>query len=426
MSQTTMKIAIKNGRVVDPRHGIDAPRDLFIADGKIAAVLPAGQTPDGFAADRTLDAAGQLVLPGVVDLAARLPGLEPELEAAVAGGVTRLACPPDSDPPMDEPELVERLVRRAQDAGLARVHPVGALTQGLAGEKLAEMAGLAAEGCVAFSQAKRAVRESQSLLRALQYAATFDFPVWCYPQNLSLARGGVAHDGEVAARLGLPGIPVVAETVAIAQIVELCRATGVRIHLTRLSSAAGVALVRTARAQGLPLSADVAVHHLHLTDEDIGFFNNLTRVDPPLRTAADRAALREGLADGTLAAVCSDHTPLADDERQVPFGEATPGVSAVELLLPLTLAWAREAGVPLATAVARLTCDPAALLGVAGGDLGAGAPADVVLFDPEATWTANADTLVSRGRNTPFLGRTVTGRTSATLVGGRLVYARQD
>ncbi len=424
MSQSDMKIAITNGRVIDPKHGVDAPRDLFIANGQIVALLPAGQTPDGFAADRTLNAAGQLVLPGVVDLAARLPGLEPELEAAVAGGVTRLACPPDTDPPMDEPELVERLVRRAQDAGLARVHPVGALTQGLAGEKLAEMAGLAAEGCVAFSQAKRAVRESQSLLRALQYAATFDFPVWYYPQNLSLARGGVAHDGEVAARLGLPGIPVVAETVAIAQITELCRATGVRIHLTRLSSAAGVALVRAARAQGLPLSADVAVHHLHLTDDDIGFFNNLTRVDPPFRTAADRAALREALADGTLAAVCSDHTPLAEDERQVPFGEATPGVSAVELLLPLTLAWAREAGVPLTTAVARLTCDPAALLGVAGGDLGAGTPADVVLFDPEATWTVGADTLVSRGANTPFLGRAITGRVAATLVGGKVVFSR--
>ncbi len=415
---TTQKISIKNGRLIDPKHGVDARLDLHLAAGRVAAV---GAAPDGFAGARVIDAAGCVVCPGLVDLAARLPGLEGELAAAVAGGVTALACPPDTRPPLDEPGLVERLVGRAGDAGLARVLPLGALTARLRGEALAEFDRLTRAGCVAFSQGNTALVDTQVLLRAMQYAATFGHAVWLRPQDKHLAGEGVAHDGEVAARLGLPAIPAAAETVAIATALELARTTGVRLHLMRLSTAGGVALVRRARADGLAVSCDVGVHHLHLTEMDIGFFDSAARFDPPLRAQRDREALSAAAADGLLA-ICSDHTPVDADGKQLPFGEAETGASGLELLLPLTLKWAEAAGVPLATALARITCDPAAILGVAGGELAVGAPADVCVFDPSAVWQVTADALRSDGKNTPFLGCGMQGRVRTTLVGGRVVF----
>ncbi|MFC5302219.1 dihydroorotase [Azospira restricta] len=413
------KISIKNGRLVDPKSGVDGQLDLHLADGRVAAL---GAAPDGFAAARVIDAGGRVVCPGLIDLAARLPGLEGELAAAVAGGVTSLACPPDTRPPLDEPGLVERIVRRAHDAGLARVLPLGALTARLRGEALAELGSLARAGCVAFSQGNATPADTQVLLRALQYAATFGYPVWLRPQDKYLAGEGVAHDGEVAARLGLPGIPAAAEAVAVATALELARATGVRLHLARLSTAAGVELVRRARADGLAVTCDVGVHHLHLTEMDIGFFDSAARFEPPLRAQRDREALSAAAADG-LAAICSDHTPVDADGKQLPFGEAEAGASGLELLLPLTLKWAAAAGVPLAQALARVTCDPAAILGCAGGELSVGAPADVCVFDAEAEWQVSAAGLRSEGKNTPFLGCGMQGRVAMTLVGGRVVFA---
>lgn len=414
----TEKISIKNGRLVDPKNGIDGQLDLHLAAGRVAAVGPA---PDGFAGARVIDAAGQIVCPGLVDLAARLPGLEGELAAAVAGGVTTLACPPDSGPLLDDPGLVERLVGRAEDAGLARVLPLGALTARLRGEALAEFDSLTRAGCVAFSQGNTALVDTQVLLRAMQYAATFGHAVWLRPQDQFLAGEGVAHDGEVASRLGLPCIPAAAETVAIATALELARSTGVRLHLARLSTAGGVDMVRRARADGLAVSCDVGVHHLHLTEMDIGFFDSAARFAPPLRAQRDREALSAGAAEGLLA-ICSDHTPVDEDGKQLPFGEAEAGASGLELLLPLTLKWAAAAKLPLTTALARITCDPAAILGCAGGQLAVGAPADVCVFDPEAAWQVAAENLVSEGKNTPFLGCGMQGRVRATLVGGRVVF----
>jgi dihydroorotase len=411
-------LSIKNGRLVDPKHGIDARLDLHLAGGRIVAV---GAAPDGFSAARTIDAAGCVVCPGLVDLAARLPGVEGELAAAVAGGVTTLACPPDTRPPLDEPGLVERLVGRAGDAGLARVLPVGALTARLQGEALAGFDSLTRAGCVAFSQGNTALIDTQVLLRAMQYAATFGHAVWLRPQDGPLTGEGVAHDGEVAARLGLPSIPAAAETVAIATALELARATGVRLHLMRLSTAGGVELVRRARADGLAVTCDVGVHHLHLTEMDIGFFDANARFDPPLRDGRDRDALSAAAAEGLLA-ICSDHRPVDADGKQLPFAEAEAGASGLELLLPLTLEWAEAAAVPLPTALARITCDPAAILGIAGGELAVGAPADVCIFDPEAIWQPGADTLRSEGKNTPFLGSNMQGRVRTTLVGGRVVF----
>lgn len=411
-------IHIKGGRLIDPKNGIDAASDLFIANGRVGAV---GQKPHDFQAARTIDASGKVVCPGLVDLSTRLAGVESELLAAVAGGVTSVACPPDTKPPLDEPGLVERLIRRSEAIGLARVFPIGALTQQLAGEKLSEMISLTRAGCISFSQAKKPVFDTQVLLRAMQYAATFDYAIRLQPQDHYLARDGVAHDGEVASRLGLTGIPVSAETVAIATALQLAKATGVRLHLARLSSAAGVDMVREAKQSGLKVSCDVAIHHLHLSDADIGYFDSRMRMDPPLRALSDRDALRAAVADG-VAAVCSDHTPVDEDGKQLPFAESVPGAVGLELLLPLILKLAAEDHLPLIGALARVTCDPAAIMGVKAGSLAVGSIADVCVFDPDSSWTVTSESLRSQGKNTPFLGSEMTGRVCTTLVGGRVVY----
>jgi len=422
-----MKIEIRNGRVIDPKHAVDRTASLYVAAGKVAAI---GDAPAGWSANRTVDATGLVVAPGLIDLSARLrePGfeykatLESEMAAAVAGGVTSLACPPDTDPPLDEPGLVQMLKHRARSLNQAHVHPIGALTVGLAGQDLTEMGELAEAGCVAFSQAEAPLADTQVLLRAMQYAATFGHRVWLRPQEPHLARGGVAHDGELATRLGLVAIPTVAETIALATIFALVRETGVRVHLARLSSADGVAMVRAAKAEGLPVSCDVAVHHLHLCDVDIGWFDPQAHLVPPLRSTRDRAALRAGLADGTIDVVCSDHTPVDDDAKQLPFAEAEPGATGLELLLPLTLKWAATDKVRLSDALAKITHNPARVLGIDAGHLGVGQAADVCVFDPSAHWTVEPRALRSQGKNTPFLGLEVPGRVRATLVGGQVVY----
>lgn len=413
-------IHIRGGRVIDPKSGFDGVADLFISEGKIAAL---GEAPDGFQAHSVIEAAGRIVCPGLVDLSTRLGSLGSELAAAVAGGVTAVACPPDTNPPLDEPGLVERLVRHAEALGLARVYPIGALTQQLAGEKLAEMSSLQRAGCLAFSQAKQPVFDTQVLFRAMQYAATFGYPVHLQPEDHYLARDGVAHDGEVASRLGLAGIPVCAETVAISTALQLAGETGARLHFARLSSAAGVAMVRKAKQQGVKVSCDVAVHHLHLSEVDIGYFDSHARFDPPLRSGADRAALREAVSEG-LAAICSDHSPVDEDGKQLPFAEALPGATALELLLPLTLKLAEEMKMPLSAALARVTCDPSAVLGIDAGSLAVGMPADVCVFDPQVPWRVLPEVLRSQGKNTPFVGYEMAGRVSATLVGGRVVFER--
>lgn len=413
-----MNIEIRNGRVIDPKNGVDRNTSLFIADGEVAGL---GEAPAGFIADETIDATGCVVCPGLIDLGARLNSIEAELAAAVAGGVTSVVVPPDADPPLDEPELADRLVHRGKEIGKARVLPLGALTLGLNGERLAELAGLKKAGCVAFSQANKPVVDTEALLRAMEYAATFDFAVWLQPQDYWLSRNGIAHEGEVANRLGLAGIPVAAETIAIATIVQLARDTGCRVHLTRLSSAAGVALARQAMDEGLPVSFDIGVHHLLLTENDIGYFNPHARFSPPLRAQNDRLALSSAAASG-LAAICSDHTPVGADDKLLPFGEAKPGATGLEVLLPLTLKWAEAAKVDLPTALARITASPAEVLGLTSGQLAVGAVADVCIFDPEAIWQLTPDALKSRGKNSPWLGYMMTGKVKTTLVGGRVVF----
>ncbi|MBK0391745.1 dihydroorotase [Ramlibacter algicola] len=422
-----MKILIQNGRVLDPASSHDAVGDVAVDAGRIAGV---GRAPDGFQADRVIDAKGCLVVPGFVDLATRLrePGhehagmLESEMEAAVAGGVTSVVCLPDTDPVLDEPGLVEMLRMRAEKLHRARVFPLGALTRGLAGEVLTEMAELAEAGCVGFSQAEVPLANTQVLQRALQYASTYGFTAWLRPQDPWLGKG-VAASGPLATRLGLPGVPVAAETIALHTIFELVRATGARVHLCRLSSADGVALVRQAKQQGLPITCDVSINSLHLTDADIGYFDSRARLSPPLRQQRDRDALRAGLADGTIDALVSDHTPVDEDAKTLPFGEAEPGATGLELLLPLALKWAQDGGAGLARAIAVLTSEPARVLGMKDvGRLREGAAADLCVVDPGAQWVVEPAALRSQGKHTPFSGYEVAGRVRCTLVDGDLVW----
>jgi dihydroorotase len=432
-----MKLVIEHGRVIDPASGRDERADLAVADGRIVTI---GRTAVDFHADRRIDAKGCIVMPGLVDLAVRLrePGhehegmLESELKAAACGGVTSLVCLPDTDPPLDEPGRVEMLKFRARQLASCRLFPLGALTRGLQGEALTEMAHLSEAGCVGFAQADHPVRDTHLLMRALQYAATFGHTVWLRPADAWLS-SGVAASGAVATRLGLSGVPVAAETVALHTIVELVRATGARVHLCRLSSAAGVALVKRAKDEGLPITADVNVQSLHLTDVDIGYFNSDMRLSPPLRQQADRDALRAALADGTIDALVSDHNPVGDDAKNLPFAEAEPGASAVELLLSLALKWGNDSGLDLARTLARVSSDPARVLGAAlgagaasAGRLVEGGVADVCVFDPAPTWPVTRDALTSQGKHTPFqfaaTGTALPGRVRATVLAGALSF----
>jgi dihydroorotase len=422
-----MKIHIKNGRLVDPKNRIDSKQDVFIAAGKIIAI---GAMPEGFHANRVIDASNLIVCPGLIDLSARLrePGfeykatLESEMAAAVAGGVTSLVCPPDTDPPLDEPGLVEMLKYRAKNLNQSHVYPLGALTMGLKGERLTEMAQLSDAGCIGFSHADQPLIDTLVLSRALNYAATYGYTVWLRPQDAFLSKDAVAHDGMVATRLGLPGIPVEAETIALTTIIELARTSGARVHLCRLSSAGGVELVRQAKASGLAITCDVGAHHLHLSEIDIGYFDSNCNLMPPLRSTRDRDALRAGAADGTIDAICSDHAPVDDDAKQLPFAESEPGATGLELLLPLTLKWAMAEKLELARALAKITSEAARVLGLEAAHLGIGQRADVCIFDADEAWNVNRGALKSLGKNTPFIGMDMIGKVHYTLVEGHVVY----
>lgn len=428
-----MKLLIKGGRVVDPASGVDQQADVAVAAGRIVSIGAA--SPD-FHPDRTLDAQGCVVAPGLVDLAVRLrePGheharmLQSEMAAAVSGGVTSLVCPPDTDPVLDEPGLVEMLRFRSEKLHQCRVFPLGALTRGLRGEVLTEMVSLTQAGCVGFGQADVPLPSFQILLRALQYASTFGYTVWLRPQDRDLGTGVVAS-GPLATRMGLAGIPVAAETIAIYSIIALMRSSGARVHLCRLSSAAGLDLVRQAKAEGLPLTCDVSIHSLHLIDTDIGYFDSRSHLKPPLRQQRDRDAIRGALADGTIDALVSDHSPVGEDQKTLPFAESEAGASAVELLLGMSLKWAEADGVVLRRALQVLTSAPADIMGAGpggprggAGRLVAGGVADLCVYDPYPEWVINANNLRSQGKHTPFSGYALRSRVRWTLVGGTLAF----
>ena len=422
-----MRIRIQGGRVVDPANRIDAITDVFIEDGRVAAV---GRAPRGYKPGRIIDAKGLIVIPGLVDLSARLgePGfnhkatIASELRAAAASGVTTLCCPPDTSPVIDTPAVIELIHQRAAKVGLARVVCLGALTRGLKGELLAECYALKMAGCVGVSNAREPVANTEVMRRALEYAATCGQTVFIHPEDPWLAGPGHVNEGPVSSRLGLPGIPETAETVALARDLLLVEQTGARVHFCRLSTARSLAMVAEARRKGLSVTADVGITYLYLTDVDVGDFDSACHVRPPLRSRRDRDALRKALVKGVVAAICSDHQPQDQDAKLLPFDATEPGISALESWLPLTLRLVDEGVLPLSDAVAAVTCNPAAVLGVNAGTLTAGVDADVCIFDPEAVWSLHEETMLSAGTNTPFLGETLKGRVRYTLYRGQFVY----
>ncbi|MDA8391115.1 MAG: dihydroorotase [Gammaproteobacteria bacterium] len=416
-----MSVCLKGGRLIDPVNGRDEVADLLIYDGRIAGGSAQGPR-------RVIDVSGLVICPGLIDLRARVrePGAEhkatlaSETAAALAGGVTTFCCPPDTSPPIDTAASAQWLNDRARALGGARVIPLGALTRELGGTTLADMAALMRAGCGGVSNGPRAIKDTRVLRHALEYAAGLGITVFLQPEDPWLAHQGVVHEGEVATRLGLAGIPATAETIALARDLMLIEQTGVRAHVMGLSAARSLPLLREAQARGVPVTADTAAHQLHLIDEDIGFFDTHCHVRPPLRAAADRAALREAVRDGTLSVICSDHQPHEPDAKRVVFSDSEPGISAFETLLPLTLRLAADGILPVTAALHRITAGPAAVLGLSNQGLAAGAVADLCVFDPDEEWTPSAQTWTSRGLNTPFLGQTLRGRVVMTLIGGEI------
>ncbi len=428
-----MSILIQNGQVIDPASGFNARADVAIQNDRILSI---GKVDAGFKPSQTIDATGCMVVPGLVDACARLgePGhehegmLDSELAAAVAGGVTSVVCPPDTQPVLDEPGLVEMLQFRAARLQLSRVFPLGALTRGLDGEALTPMAELTHAGCIGFSQAEHGMTHNQALQRAMQYAATYGYCIWLRAQDAALGKG-VAASGPLATRLGLSGVPVAAETIALHTIIDLMRATGARVHVCRISSAAGVALVREAKAEGLAISCDVSIHNLHFTDADMGYFDTRARLTPPLRQQRDREALSAGLADGTIDVLVSDHTPVEGDAKALPFAQAEPGATALEMLLSAALKWSAQSQVDVVRALQVITSAPAQLLGARGHGLGAltaGGPADVCIYQPDASWSVTPETLRSQSKHTPFAfdmsGSEMVGKVHATVVAGKVAF----
>lgn len=428
-----LAFAIRGGRVIDPANNIDRIADVFVLRGKIAGI---GEAPADFTPDHEIDARGRIVCPGLVDICTRLrePGdehkasIESETRAAAAGGITTLCMPPDTDPIIDTPAVVELIRQRTEQAGYANVVTLGALTQKLGGELLSETAALKLAGCCGLSNAHAPLASTQIQRRAYEYASTFDMTVFIHAEDHALANGGCAHEGAVATRMGLPGIPSAAETAAVARDLALIEQTGVRAHFCRLTTARAVQMVARAQYDGLPVSADVAVPYLYMTDIDIVGFNSQCHVHPPLRTTQDRDALRAGLARGTLAAICSDHQPHEADAKLAPFPATEPGISGLDTLLSLGLRLVEENLLTLPDIIQRLTIGPARILGLdqqGTGSLSVGKRADICLFDLETPWRVDKDTLLSTGQNTPFLGWELKGRVSHTLLGGKLVYQRE-
>ncbi|OEC35070.1 dihydroorotase [Pseudomonas cuatrocienegasensis] len=421
-----MRTAIIGARVIDPSSGLDQVTDLYIEGGKLLAI---GNAPAGFSAETTLDAHGLIAAPGLVDLsvALREPGysrkgsIASETLAAAAGGVTSLCCPPFTKPVLDTSAVAELILDRAREAGHTKVFPIGALSKGLDGEQLAELVALRDAGCVAFGNGLESFRNSRTLRRALEYAATFDLQVIFHSQDHDLAEGGLAHEGATASFLGLPGIPETAETVALARDLLLVEQSGVRAHFSQLTSARGAELIADAQARGLPVTADVALYQLILTDEALIDFSSLYHVQPPLRSRADRDGLREAVKSGVISAIASHHQPHERDAKLAPFGATEPGISSVQLLLPLAMSLVEDGLFDLPTLLARLSSGPANALRLPAGRLAVGAPADLVLFDSSAS-TLAGDTWFSKGANCPFLGHCLPAAVRYTLVDGHISY----
>ena len=423
-----MNICVSKGRVIDPASGLDKITSIYISKGRIVSI---GRKPANFESKKQIDASGQIVIPGLVDLSARLrepsehckANIASETKAAAAGGVTTLCCPPDTTPIIDTPAVVELIHQRSEQSGKAKVVCLGALTHGLKGERLAEMYSLKEAGCIGVSNAMQAIPDTEVMRRAMEYAVTCDMTVFLQPEDPWLG-GGAMHEGAYSTRMGVPPIPETAETIAIARELLLIEATGVRAHFMRLSSASSVDMIRNARKRGLPVTADVSIHQLHFTDKDVEDYNSLCHVKPPFRHHSDKEKLIAGIKDGTITAICSDHQPHDHDDKTAPFSATEPGVSALDVLLPLALKLVDDKQTSLKNVIKAMTITPAKILGVDAGTLTEGAAADICIFDPEKGWTVTEKTLISEGKNTPTLGWEMKGKVTHTILNGKLVYKK--
>lgn len=424
-----MNIHIKNGHIIDSDNGVDKVADLFIQADKIASL---GKAPSGFQIDITIDAANKIVCPGLIDMRARLrePGFEykgtivSETNAAAHGGITTLCMPPDTDPVIDTPAVVELIRHRVNEAGNCKVINLGALTVDIKGEQLSEINRLKQAGCAGVTNANVYIENNQIMRHAMEYVASLDMTLYLHPEDRSLSEGGCAHEGEVSTRLGLSGIPVCAETIAVSRDLMLIEQTGVRAHFCQLSSERAVKMVSRAQHDGLAVTADVAAHYLHLTEMDIGYFDSRCHVSPPLRSQQDLIGLREGITSGVISAICSDHQPHDIDAKIAPFAQTEPGISAIETLLPLSLRLVESNAMPIPDLLAKITCGPAKILGIDAGTLSVGSQADVCIFDPDAYWSISEETMVSHGKNTPFTGWELKGQVTHTILDGEIVYQR--
>jgi len=429
MSTGNGVVVVQGGRVIDPASGIDGVRTVVVRDGRIAAVAERAEAPAGAL---VVDARGKWVTPGFVDLHVHLrePGqeyketVETGARAAVAGGFTSICAMPNTAPPNDSTTVTELVLARAAAAGLARVYPVGCISRGRKGEELAEMGELKGAGCVAVSDDGSPVASAALMRRALEYARTFGLPVAVHAEELQLVGKGVMHEGPAATRLGLKGIPAQAEDVMVLRDLALAELTGGRLHVCHVSTAGSVRAIREAKRRGVKVTAEVTPHHLALTDEDVAGSDYDTdfKMNPPLRSAEDVRAVREGLADGTLDAIATDHAPHAVEDKRVEFDAAANGILGLETAFPVVLELVRQGRLGERRMVEALTSGPALAFGLPGGTLAPGAPADVAVLDPALRWEVDPMRLASRSRNTPWKGRTLTGRATHVLVGGRLVH----
>ena len=409
-----MRIRIHNGHVIDPANNIDGPGNIYIENDRIIEVTTQSRE---FNPELEIDAQGKMVCPGFIDLGARFrePGLEhkatiaSEARAAVSSGVTTICYPPDTSPVIDTSAVVELIHQRSVSLNLTRIYPLGAFTYGLKSERLADMYTLIEAGCIGVSNAGIPVENSELLRRGLEYAAGFDITVFIQAEDFYLRNNGVMHEGSISTRLGLPPIPETAETAAVAKTLLLVEQTGARVHFCRLSSARSVSMLATAKQTGLPVSADVGISYLHLTERDVDNYNVSCHLNPPLRTDLDRQGLRQGLQTGSVDAVCSDHQPHDDDAKAAPFSLTDPGASTIEVLFPLMNELVRDDVLSLSQAIAAVTVNPARILGMELGSLGKGCKADVVIIAPDTKWRVDKNSMLSAGKNTPFDGREMIG-----------------
>ncbi|MFZ5451520.1 MAG: dihydroorotase [Thermodesulfobacteriota bacterium] len=423
-----MSLLIKGGLVVDPSQHLEDPRDLLVEGGKIVALEPPGQIPEE--GRRVISASGLVVTPGLVDMHVHLrePGeeyketIESGTRAAIQGGFTGVACMPNTKPVNDNAAVTRLILTQAKAAGYARVYPVGAVSVGSQGQSLSEYGDLKAAGVVAVTDDGRPVSNAMLMRRALEYARTFDLPVISHCEDLDLAADGVMHEGPVSLQLGLKGIPAAAEEVMVYRDLTLARLTGARLHIAHVSTAGSVAIIRLAKAMGLPVTAETAPHYFTLTEEAVRGYDTHAKVNPPLRTDMDVQAIKEALRDGTLDAVACDHAPHSSLEKEVEFTAAAFGLIGLETSLGLTLKLVHNGALNLSQAIGALSTNPAAILGITGGTLKKEAPADITLIDLNREWTVDANTFASKSRNCPFNGWTLKGKAVMTILGGKVVW----